>query len=66
MSCVDFYFHKAARCEMLARVSESPIEREEQLETARHYRAAALRERRNRLIEQLTGIRVESETSEAG
>ena len=49
MSRVDFYWHKAAQCEMLARVAESAGEREQQLQAARRYREAAAREKREQM-----------------
>ncbi|HLL27254.1 MAG TPA: hypothetical protein VKT73_06345 [Xanthobacteraceae bacterium] len=54
MSRADFYLHKAAQCEMLARVAGCGGERERQLQTARHYRQAAEREK-EQVLEHVAG-----------
>lgn len=60
MPIIDFYLHKAAQCEMLARVAESFGERKQQLDIARRYRQAAEREKSEQTLEQIVGCVLQS------
>ena len=60
MSRADFYLHKAARCEMLARVAGSASERDQALKIARQYRQAAERENSEQTAGQIASGKFQS------